>query len=160
VDTVLGRFYDDAVHAAASGAGVREGRLRAKLEDDFITSIGTRGTVYVQDWKGLAPALGELERRHVVREEFRAGTTWYELTHDRLIEPIRTSNARRRSRRRRRLALAGLLAAVVAALVAALAVAVASTQSESAGDVAALPPAPEASILISSAKGRGTVGRS
>ena len=117
---MLGRFYDEAVHAAASAAHVREGRLRAKLEDDFITSIGTRGTVYRQDWKRLSPALGELERRHLVREEFRAGAKWYELTHDRLIDPIRASNLRRRRRRTRRLALGGVLAAL-AALVVALA---------------------------------------
>jgi hypothetical protein len=51
VDTVLGQFYDEAVHAAASAARVRERRLRARLEHDFITSIGTRGTVLLEDWK-------------------------------------------------------------------------------------------------------------
>jgi cell wall-associated NlpC family hydrolase len=117
VDTVLGQFYDEAVHAAASAAHVRERRLRARLEADFITSIGTRGTVYLQDWKRLSTALDELERRHVVHAEFRAGTQWYELTHDRLIDPIRTSNGRLRRRMAVRLAVGGGLAAAAAIVV-------------------------------------------
>ena len=155
VDTVLGGFYDEAVGAAASAAHVREGRLRAKLEDDFITSIGTRGTVYLEDWQRLVPALEELERRHVVHAEFRSGTRWYELTHDRLIDPIRASNAARRRRRTRRLALAAALAAASAALVLA-ALAVLSQGGESPPGAALVVPPPDATILISSAS--GTVG--
>src|SRR4051812_45598689 len=146
VDTVLGQFYDAAVNSAASAAHVRERRLRAKLEDDFITSIGTRGTVYLQDWKKPSRALDELEDRHVVHAEFRAGTQWYELTHDRLIDPIRESNRRLRRRRARRLIGAG-----AAVTVAALAAAVAVIASIGGTPVTAKPgPATNATNLIRS----------
>jgi hypothetical protein len=113
VDTVLGRFYDEAVHAASPRG--REGRLRSKIEQSFITSIGTRGTVYrTRDWERLAGALDELERRHVIHAEWRAGTRWYELTHDRLIDPIRESNqAYRRRLRRRYVAVAAIVVPVL-----------------------------------------------
>jgi hypothetical protein len=39
-----------------------------------------------------AAAVDVLENVHLVRGEWRAGARWYELTHDRLIEPIRESN--------------------------------------------------------------------
>ena len=32
------------------------------------------------------------DRRHIIRGEWRAGARWYELGHDRFIEPIRRSN--------------------------------------------------------------------
>jgi NTE family protein len=39
-------------------------------------------------------AVHALERHHVIRAEWRANAHWYELTHDRLIGPIRASNRR------------------------------------------------------------------
>ena len=67
-------------------------------------------------------AVDELEKRRVIRADWRAGTRWYELTHDRLIAPIQTSNARFRAklgRKRRNRAMAGVgtLAVVAVALV-------------------------------------------
>jgi WD40 repeat protein len=108
VDEVLSDFYDEAVAAAAKAGHSRERRLRATLERTFITSGGTRGTVYAESGTTSAlpdGSIDELERRHLIRAEFRAGARWLELTHDRLIDPIRTSNraffaARRRRRRR------------------------------------------------------------
>ena len=38
--------------------------MRTRLEDDFITSIGTRGTVYrTRAWERLSAALDELRDR-------------------------------------------------------------------------------------------------
>jgi hypothetical protein len=109
VDEVLSRFYDGAVHDAADAAGIREGRLRASLEAAFLTAGGTRGTVYrgASSTAGISNrAIDELENLHLLRAEWRAGARWYELTHDRLIEPIQASNraftaaaVRRRNRR-------------------------------------------------------------
>jgi hypothetical protein len=119
VDEVLRRFYDGAAHAAAVRARMSERRLRERVEESFITAVGTRNTVYrTETQTGGLPnaAIDELESRRVVRAEWRAGARWYELTHDRLIGPIQTSNARFRgalSRRRRRIALAIVAAAVV-----------------------------------------------
>jgi len=122
VDEVLRRFYDEAVHAAAGRARMSEARIRARVGDSFITAVGTRNTVYRQtDETGGLPntAIDELENRRVIRAEWRAGTRWYELTHDRLIAPIQSSNARfraRLARRRRRLAIGVALVAAVLAL--------------------------------------------
>jgi hypothetical protein len=117
VDHVLGQFYESAVRdAVGSGRGARrrETRLRKLIDEDFITSVGTRGTAYrTSEWGDLDDAVGELEKRQLVRAEWRAGTHWYELTHDRLIEPIHRSNERfwaARSRKR----LVQLAVAVVA----------------------------------------------
>jgi hypothetical protein len=128
VDEVLRRFYDDAVESAAARARMREARLRARLENLFITAVGTRNTVYrTADATAGLPnaAIDELENRRVIRAEWRAGARWYELTHDRLIAPIQSSNARFRARvgRRRRtraLAAVAVAAAGIAVLLAAL----------------------------------------
>jgi WD40 repeat protein len=88
--------------------------LRKLIESDFITRSGTRAPVFLDDKSdgdGSAKAVAELESRHVVRaEEWRPGARLYELTHDRLIEPIRMSNQTYRARRRWRWWLASVLA--------------------------------------------------
>ena len=114
VDEVLIRFYDGAASAAAAAARLREGRLRKWIEDAFITTVGTRSTIYrTAESTAEIPnaAIEELENRHLIRAEYRAGARWYELTHDRLISPIQSSNARFRknvARRRRQLVLISL----------------------------------------------------
>jgi hypothetical protein len=139
VDEVLGDFYDEAIAAAATAAGMREHSLRERFAHDFITPMGTRGTVFwTREQTGGIPAtaIEELDGRHLVRAELRAGARWYELTHDRLIEPIRTSNrdfaARRSARRRRRVLVAALVVAATAAAVAVAAVAISAPSSSDA----------------------------
>jgi len=65
------------------------------LERTFITESGTRVAVY----EGLSTTGGKLnvvvralEDHHILRCESRSGSRWYELAHDRLIEPIRRLN--------------------------------------------------------------------
>jgi hypothetical protein len=124
-DEVLGRFYDDAITTAAESAHVRHSALRHDFEDAFITPLGTRGTVFaLADGTGGIPhaAIAELERQHLIHAELRARARWYELTHDRLIEPVRSANrryfaqARARTRKRVILVSAILVAAIVVAL--------------------------------------------
>jgi hypothetical protein len=126
VDHVLSELYDKAVRSASATAHMREGRLRKLIESDFITPSGTRAPVFVDDTsdgEASAEAVAELERRHVIRAEvWRPGARLYELTHDRLIEPIRVSNETYRASRRWRWWLAAGLA--FAALAGGLAVAV------------------------------------
>lgn len=144
VDEVLRRFYDDAVGAAAVSGGVRERHLRDWVEMSFITSVGTRSTVYRSaESTGEIPntAIDELEGRHLVRAEWRSGARWYELTHDRFIEPIQSSNARFRSRRARKRRTRASIA--VGALVLALAAVAASQTLNSSSDSA---PAPTAAL--------------
>lgn len=128
VDQVLGRYYSSAVAASARAARMRESELRDRVERAFITPAGTRGTAHgAQDSTAGIPvaAIQELENRHVLRAERVRGARWYELTHDRLIEPIRASNRaaredRDRRRNRRYLRLAAALALLAAAAVGAL----------------------------------------
>jgi Novel STAND NTPase 1 len=104
VDHVLAWFYESAIQDASRAGKVRAGRLRRWIEDAFITSGGTRGTVYRSAERTAAipnASIEALENRHLIRAEWRAGARWYELTHDRLIEPIRKSNERYRAQRRR-----------------------------------------------------------
>jgi hypothetical protein len=124
VDEVLARFYEDAIRAATATGKVRERRLRRWIEDQLITPGGTRGSVY-----GTATTVGEMPRRVVdvladkrlVRAEPRAGALWYELTHDRLIEPIQRSNAKYDAPRRYRTIAAVTLALAIAGGVAVVA---------------------------------------
>jgi hypothetical protein len=108
VDDSLGQYYDDAIAAAAAAASVGDYELRVAFEQAMVTSAGTRATVFAGDGERAPvprPALEELARHHIIRAEWRAGARWFELTHDRLIEPIRHSNQsvfeRHRSRRLR-----------------------------------------------------------
>jgi hypothetical protein len=62
------------------------------LQRTFITELGRKSTVD----EGLTSTAGmpnevvrALENRHVIKAEHRAGSRWYELQHDRLIELIR-----------------------------------------------------------------------
>ena len=124
VDEVLQRFYDESVSAAARTARIPEKRLRQWVEEAFITSVGTRSTIYrtTESTAGMPNAVIEdLENRHLIRGEWRAGARWYELTHDRFIGPVQSANARfrakvsRKRRRRARLAATALALVVLAA---------------------------------------------
>ena len=95
VDEALKGFYENAVHKTISETNVKEEELRKWFAYELITPAGTRGTVYrdKEDTAGITNAAVDiLENEHIVRGEQRAGAHWYELTHDRLIEPIRNSN--------------------------------------------------------------------
>lgn len=95
VDQVLSRFYSDAIAAAAAKSGVAERELRVWFERQFITAGGTRNTLYHTRLRTAGmpnEVIDELEARHLIRAEWRAGARWYELTHDRFIGPIKASN--------------------------------------------------------------------
>jgi len=97
VDRPLSKFYEGAVKAAATESEIEEEELRQWCEKWLITSTGTRGIVHrgPQLTEGIPnKALDILEARHLINSEWRAGARWYELTHDRLIDPIRASNER------------------------------------------------------------------
>lgn len=96
VDTSLARFYEDAVHAVAN-TGVAEAVLRDWFEEQLITGAGTRNLVYCDvdnnNTGGLPnQAVQALAGRLLIHEESRAAGSFYELIHDRLIEPILNAN--------------------------------------------------------------------
>ncbi|GAA2596274.1 hypothetical protein SMC26_00945 [Actinomadura fulvescens] len=95
VDRFLARFCGRALSAVAAEHDLPASRIRAWLRHTFITELGTRGTAY----EGLTQTAGmpnavvhALEDRHILRAEQRSGSRWYELQHDRLIEPIRQAD--------------------------------------------------------------------
>ncbi|MGD0339949.1 MAG: ATP-binding protein [Bacteroidota bacterium] len=96
VTLALQEFYEKALKAVQQKTGVKEDMLRGLFEYKLITSFGTRGPVSrgTESTEGIPNlAIDELENQHIIRSEARAGGVhWYELTHDRLIEPIRKSN--------------------------------------------------------------------
>jgi tetratricopeptide (TPR) repeat protein len=95
LDQILARFYNEAIDAAARASERTVEHLRVWFEETFITSLGTRGTVLrTRNETAGVPniVLDTLEERHLIRAEYRAGARWYELTHDRFIEPTRASN--------------------------------------------------------------------
>jgi tetratricopeptide (TPR) repeat protein len=99
VDRALTQFYEETLAAALAdpeATGVSERQLRTWFDDELITEAGTRGLVRqgVGDTGGLPnQVVKALQRRFLVRGEARGGDTWIELVHDRLVEPIRASNA-------------------------------------------------------------------
>ncbi|MBE7556116.1 MAG: hypothetical protein HS126_34110 [Anaerolineales bacterium] len=100
-----------------------EWRLRNWFERELITPAGTRGLVYRgSKATGGVPnaAVDTLESNHLIRAEQRAGARWYELTHDRFIQPIQTSNVNWRTAKLKRIALTG--GGIVAIVLAALAI--------------------------------------
>ena len=95
VDLALSGFYNAAVVAAVEQGGATEITVRDWFEKKLITSSGTRGTVH------QGPKLTEglpnemvfrLADRFLLRPEYRAGDTWFELIHDRLVDPILAAN--------------------------------------------------------------------
>ncbi len=99
VNQALTQFYEDTLAFAlteAAAAGLSERRLREWFEEELITPAGTRGLVRQGEAKtGSLPngVVGIFQRRFLVRDEARGGETWFELVHDRFVEPIRASNA-------------------------------------------------------------------
>ena len=106
VNKALSEFYEESLHSAVEAANreashkerqFTEGALRAWFGRTLITPEGTRGTVFSgrnETTVGGIPeaAITELESQRLIRAELRGGEVWYELSHDRFIQPIRDSN--------------------------------------------------------------------
>lgn len=95
VSEALAGYYADSVRRIAADEPTREWTIRRWFDDHLITAATTRGQVLrgAEHSEGLANALiEELLDTHLVRAEQRAGSTWYELAHDRLIEPLLVDN--------------------------------------------------------------------
>jgi len=95
VDKSLGDYYAACARSAAERAGLDERALREWFNAKLITKEGIRGQVLMgaQSSEGLDnAAVRLLEDAHIIRGEKRAGATWFELSHDRLIQPVRQNN--------------------------------------------------------------------
>jgi WD40 repeat protein len=102
VNTALGAYFSNRVHEVAAGLkdqsrDVSEYEIRQWFETRLITSDGIRNMVaQVPGGKsgGLEDSIVQefVRRGDLVRAEKRGGAAFYELTHDRLIEPILQNN--------------------------------------------------------------------
>ncbi len=93
VDNALGDFYASQVRAVAERTGSNEREIRSWFGEALITENGFRTQVVRGPQTNGEAVVRELENAHLIRTEQRRGTEWYELAHDRLIEPIRANNA-------------------------------------------------------------------
>lgn len=121
VNQALSAFYERTLATTARMTHVSIGRLRRWFESELVTSGGTRGLVYrgAQLTAGLPnTAVDALEGQHLIRAEARAGARWYELTHDRFVQPIKASNAAWERRRAKTWLSAAVAVAVLVALIA------------------------------------------
>ncbi len=96
VDRALTDFYTGALDAAMQETDTSEQDLRRWVGRKLVTPVGTRGLAMrgPKDTEGLDnAAVDVLEGQHLIRADVRAGARWYELAHDRLVDPILQSNA-------------------------------------------------------------------
>ena len=100
VDQALASYYAGCVSTTGTATGTDEGLLRDWVDRELITAQGFRAqTLYGPHHDaGLDGAvLGALIDTHLLRSESRRGAIWYELAHDRLVEPIQADNQRWRA---------------------------------------------------------------
>jgi WD40 repeat protein len=95
VNVSLSNYYGEQVASASLQFNVPQRLIREWFNDQLITRQGIRSQVILEP--GTSGGLDNrvirfMESAHLVRAEKRAGSTWYELAHDRLIEPVRLDN--------------------------------------------------------------------
>jgi hypothetical protein len=115
----LAHYYNNAVSAAARQVKIDCVFIRRWISAQLTTSANTRGTAHrgILLTAGLPnPAIDALEDRHVIRAETRAGSRWYELTHDRFLRPIEEANARAIRRARLGYGVAAVAVFIIALL--------------------------------------------
>jgi WD40 repeat protein len=95
VNQSLGKYYEGRVSGVARAKNVKERLIREWFEKKLITAGGIRNMVLQEPNHksgGLDDDVIQALQSDLVRAEKRGGATWYELTHDRLVEPILERN--------------------------------------------------------------------
>ncbi|MCX6065510.1 MAG: hypothetical protein NT121_07115 [Chloroflexi bacterium] len=95
VSQSLAEYYASSVSKVAENSGITERSIREWFDRKLITAEGIRSQVRLgaEVSEGLpTAAVRKLEDTHLIRAEKRAGQTWYELAHDRLVDPVRSDN--------------------------------------------------------------------
>ena len=95
IDRALTDFYESSLDAAMQESDVGERQLRRWVGQQLITPMSTRDLAMrgPEETAGLPNvAVDVLEGQHLIRADVRAGARWYELAHDRLVDPILQSN--------------------------------------------------------------------
>ncbi|MCB0144067.1 MAG: hypothetical protein KDE50_29525, partial [Caldilineaceae bacterium] len=93
VDQALTNFYENTLAKVTAETDVTEQALRRWFNEELITPARTKGLVYRDEAKGETAGLSNaavniLRDAWIIRSDIRGGDTWYELAHDRLVEPI------------------------------------------------------------------------
>ncbi|WP_420994218.1 NACHT and WD repeat domain-containing protein [Cupriavidus sp. 30B13] len=86
---------------AATATRIRQRVVRDWIENSLITATNMRAQATLDAGSRNAPTAAELDvlqQYHLVRAQSRQDAQWLELAHDRLIEPVRASNAQWRTR--------------------------------------------------------------
>lgn len=107
VNEALAAYYASSVREAAGDVNKpdhveKERAIRQWFDEKLMTKNDVRGQVLLEERESgdLDNALiQELRGSHLIRAEQRGGATWYELAHDRLIQPIRADNKKWREAR-------------------------------------------------------------
>ena len=95
VDQALASYYDGVIEDAVRASEASEGELRRWFNSSLITGAGRRSIALASSNETAQlpeAALKVFLMQRLVRKESREGSEWYELTHDRFIEPIQHSN--------------------------------------------------------------------
>ena len=94
VNTSLGNYYAAQVKIVAEQKNVSERKIRRWFSEKLISPGGIRTMVLREPGERSSGLENEVIRAlpHLIRVEQRGGTAFYELTHDRLVEPILINN--------------------------------------------------------------------
>jgi hypothetical protein len=95
VDTSLANFYTEVIQEVTQRTGIAELDIRQWFDRRLISAAGTRSQIIME--RGSSGGLDNqaiflLEKARLIRAEKRGGATFYELVHDRMIEPVRVNN--------------------------------------------------------------------
>ncbi len=95
IGEALSSYYVNAVEKAAGPTEITERLTREWFQNKLITPDGVRNQVRHERVAsgGLDNSIiAKLLDSYIVRAEHRGGSLWYELSHDRLVEPISQNN--------------------------------------------------------------------
>jgi hypothetical protein len=95
IDRALQGYYAGVVAHVAGKTSADEQIIRRWVQGELITPQRFRSQTLTGPVSGdVAPLtiLHELERAYLIRSDTRADSTWYELSHDKLVEPILADN--------------------------------------------------------------------
>ncbi|MFN2221305.1 MAG: FHA domain-containing protein [Candidatus Promineifilaceae bacterium] len=96
VDQALIDFYESTLAEVVARTEISQRQLRGWFDHEVITPARTRGLVYKgeSETEGLPNAAAEiLNDAYIIRADVRGGDVWYQLAHDRLVEPVLKANA-------------------------------------------------------------------
>ncbi len=95
VDQALTDFYESTLAEVVARTEISQRQLRAWFDQEVITPARTRGLVYrgEAETEGLPNAAVDiLNDAYIIRADVRGGDIWYQLAHDRLVEPVLEAN--------------------------------------------------------------------